>query len=91
VHPANNGIVSGLTGASGNLGGIIYNLVFRFNGTNYPKAYWIIGTISLVLPVSVSWVRAPKVLPILRIKADFSCLEKLVGWANLVKDISEGS
>jgi len=61
VHPANNGIVSGLTGAAGNFGGIIFNLVFRFNGTDYHKAYWIMGVISLVLPLSVSWVRAPKV------------------------------
>jgi NNP family nitrate/nitrite transporter-like MFS transporter len=60
VLPSNNGIVSGLTGASGNFGGIIFNLVFRFNGTNYHKGYWIIGTISLVLPIVVSWIRVPK-------------------------------
>jgi len=60
VLPANNGIVSGLTGASGNFGGIIFNLIFRFNGTNYHKGYWIIGVISLVLPIFVSWIRVPK-------------------------------
>ena len=46
VHPANNGIMAGLTGACGNLGGIIFALVFRFNGGNYHKSYWIIGIIS---------------------------------------------
>lgn len=61
IHPANNGIVSGLTGASGNLGGIVFNLVFRFNGVNYHKSYWIIGIISLALGFGVSWIRVPKV------------------------------
>ena len=28
VHPSNNGIVSGLTGASGNHGGIVFALIF---------------------------------------------------------------
>lgn len=63
VLPANNGIVSGLTGAFGNFGGIIFNLVFRFNGTDYHKAYWIIGIISLGLALCVSWIRVPKVWP----------------------------
>jgi MFS transporter, NNP family, nitrate/nitrite transporter len=63
VLPANNGIVSGLTGASGNFGGIIFNLVFRFNGTYYHKAYWIIGIISLALAMRVGWIRVPKVRP----------------------------
>lgn len=61
VHPANNGIISGLTGASGNLGGIIFALIFRFNGSNYHKSYWIIGLISIALSVLVSWIRVPKV------------------------------
>jgi len=60
VHPANNGIVSGLTGASGNLGGVVFALVFRFNGTNYHKSYWIIGVISMALALCVSWIRVPK-------------------------------
>lgn len=67
VHPANNGIVSGLTGASGNVGGIIFNLVFRFLGTDYHKAYWIIGIISVCLTLSVSWIPVPKVFFFLNI------------------------
>jgi NNP family nitrate/nitrite transporter-like MFS transporter len=61
IHPSSNGIVSGLTGAAGNLGGIIFNLIFRFNGVDYHKAYWIIGIISLGLSLSVSWIPVPKV------------------------------
>ena len=61
IHPERNGIVSGLTGASGNLGGIAFNLVFRFQGTKNHKSYWIIGAICLILTLSVSWIRVPKV------------------------------
>jgi nitrate/nitrite transporter NarK len=87
VLPANNGIVSGLTGASGNFGGIIFNLVFRFNGTDYHKAYWIIGIISLALALSVSWIRVPKVHPVYEASLTCSSLERLVGSENLAKDI----
>ena len=62
IHPSRNGIVSGLVGASGNFGGVIFALIFRFNGTNYHKSYWIIGLISLSLSLSVVWIRIPKVL-----------------------------
>ena len=61
IYPARNGIVSGLTGAAGNLGGIVFSLVFRFDGMSYHKAYRIIGIIGVVLPLSVSWIRVPKV------------------------------
>lgn len=47
VHPKFNGIVSGVDGASGNIGGILFNLVFRFLGTDYHKALWIIGIFCL--------------------------------------------
>jgi nitrate/nitrite transporter NarK len=90
VHPANNGIVSGLTGAAGNLGGIVFNLVFRFNGTNYHKAYWIMGVISLILPLSVSWIRAPKVYTSLGQRANGSYQERLVGGASLDLDTYRG-
>lgn len=47
VHPQANGVVSGFTGAFGNLGGIIYAIVFRYNGTNYAKSFIIIGAMSI--------------------------------------------
>ena len=40
VHPQANGVVSGFTGAFGNLGGIVYAIVFRYNGTDYSKSFW---------------------------------------------------
>jgi len=88
VHPNRNGIVSGLTGAFGNLGGIVFNLVFRFEGTNYHKAYWIIGVISLLLPLCVCWIPVPKVRFKYLICANhISFLANKAGWANLVHTI----
>jgi len=57
VHPFANGIVSGFTGACGNLGGIIFAIIFRYNGTDYPKVFWIIGAITIALNLAVSWIK----------------------------------
>lgn len=47
INPTHTGIVSGSTGAFGNLGGVLFSLVFRFttSGTEtlYLKGFWIIG------------------------------------------------
>ena len=59
VHPRANGVLSGLTGAGGNLGGVLFAVVFRFmgDGTNYAKGFWVIGIINLVVAVGVSWIK----------------------------------
>ncbi|KAI9708435.1 MAG: hypothetical protein M1820_003895 [Bogoriella megaspora] len=57
VHPYANGVVSGFTGASGNLGGIIFAIIFRYNGKDYGKSFWIIGLISMCINLAVSWIR----------------------------------
>jgi NNP family nitrate/nitrite transporter-like MFS transporter len=61
VHPHANGIISGITGAAGNLGGIVYAIVFRYQTdgttTNYAKALYIIGAIMIGMNISVSWIR----------------------------------
>lgn len=51
VHPEINGWVSGLVGAFGNLGGIAFSLVYRFNALDYEKLFWIMGIIVLALQV----------------------------------------
>ncbi|KAK3214009.1 hypothetical protein GRF29_28g1787169 [Pseudopithomyces chartarum] len=56
VHPHANGIVSGLVGASGNLGGIIFAIIFRYNGTHYARVFWIMGCIIIGLNVAFLWV-----------------------------------
>ncbi|KAK7745460.1 hypothetical protein SLS53_002958 [Cytospora paraplurivora] len=59
VHPHANGVVSGYTGGLGNLGGVIFAIIFRFvgSGTDYAKAFWVIGIIHVGINVLFCWVR----------------------------------
>jgi NNP family nitrate/nitrite transporter-like MFS transporter len=50
------GIVSGIVGAFGNLGGIVFAIVFRYNGTDYHRSIWIIGAVSMAVNVLVAWI-----------------------------------
>lgn len=56
VHPYANGIVSGLVGGFGNLGGIVFAIIFRYNGSEFGRSLWIIGVISVVAHLAVSWI-----------------------------------
>ncbi|TPX18470.1 uncharacterized protein E0L32_011655 [Thyridium curvatum] len=58
VHPFANGIVSGLTGAGGNLGGVVFAVIFRFmdGGSNYAKALWVMGVMHIGLNLAVCWI-----------------------------------
>lgn len=58
VHPHANGILSGLTGGIGNLGGVIFAIIFRFvgGGADYGKAFWVIGCIHVGINVLTSWI-----------------------------------
>jgi nitrate/nitrite transporter NarK len=53
----NGGIVSGTVGAAGNLGGIIFNIVFRYNGVHYNLSIWIVGVICMVTNLAVCLIR----------------------------------
>ncbi|CAG7946979.1 unnamed protein product [Penicillium nalgiovense] len=57
VHPSANGIVSGIVGGFGNLGGIVFAIIFRYNGSSYERSMWIIGVICLAANMAVSWIR----------------------------------
>jgi NNP family nitrate/nitrite transporter-like MFS transporter len=57
VHPYANGVVSGFTGAAGNFGGIIFAIIFRYNGKDYGKVFWIIGVITIAINLAVSWIK----------------------------------
>jgi NNP family nitrate/nitrite transporter-like MFS transporter len=57
VHPFANGILSGLTGAAGNLGGVVFAIIFRYNGTDYARAIWICGILHIALNVAVIWIK----------------------------------
>ncbi|KAF9701486.1 hypothetical protein EKO04_000666 [Ascochyta lentis] len=57
VHPHANGVVSGFTGAMGNLGGIVFAIVFRYNGKDYGRVFYIIGAVVIGVNVAVGWIR----------------------------------
>lgn len=45
-----------MVGAFGNLGGVIFSIVFRYNGKNYGRSIWIVGVISTAVNLAVSWI-----------------------------------
>ena len=51
------GLITGVTGAAGDLGGIVYLLVVRFQGTNYAKVFWVVGIVNIGLSLLVVWIR----------------------------------
>ena len=57
VHPYANGIVSGLTGAAGNFGGVVFAIIFRYCGKDYAKPFWIMGIVTIVVNLGVSWIK----------------------------------
>ena len=57
VHPYANGVVSGFTGACGNLGGIVSAIIFRYNAPNYGRSLWIIGVMAMAINIAVCWIK----------------------------------
>ncbi|KAJ7654749.1 nitrate/nitrite porter [Mycena rosella] len=55
----NNGVMSGIVGGFGNLGGIFFALIFRFQTTT-GKAFWIIGVISIAINLLLIPIPVPK-------------------------------
>ena len=51
------GLVTGVAGAAGNLGGIVYLLISRYEGIDYAKVFWMVGIINIGLTLSVAWIR----------------------------------
>ena len=47
IDPVNNGKVMGIVGAGGNLGGLVFNLMFRGFGNRFEEAFICLGGISL--------------------------------------------
>ncbi|KAL6705428.1 hypothetical protein ACN47E_006693 [Coniothyrium glycines] len=57
IHPHANGILSGIVGATGNFGGIIFAIIFRYHKTNYAQVFWIMGIMVIALNLMFAWVR----------------------------------
>ena len=46
-----------MVGGFGNLGGLIFAIIFRYNGSNYGQSMWILGVVSLAANFAVCWIR----------------------------------
>lgn len=57
ISPHANGIVSGVTGAAGNLGGICFAIIFRYLPGKQGKVIWIIGVMTLGINLALSFAR----------------------------------
>lgn len=57
IHPYANGIISGVTGATGNLGGIVFAIIFRYQVGLFGKTFWIIGVMTIAINLAVSWIK----------------------------------
>ncbi len=51
------GLITGVAGAAGDLGGIIYLLIARYNGTQYAKVFWTVGLVNIGASLLVAWIR----------------------------------
>ena len=51
------GLITGFVGAAGNLGGIVYLLIARYNGKDYAKVIWIVGVVNVAASLLVAWIR----------------------------------
>ncbi len=52
------GLITGVTGAAGNLGGIVFLLIGRYtnDSADHPKMLWIIGAITIAGNLLVAWI-----------------------------------
>ncbi|KAM0788184.1 hypothetical protein ACM66B_001343 [Microbotryomycetes sp. NB124-2] len=57
VNPQMNGVMSGTVGATGNFGGIIFSVIFRFTGPGYAKGIWIIGVFSCAIGMLICLIK----------------------------------
>jgi NNP family nitrate/nitrite transporter-like MFS transporter len=53
------GVMSGIVGGFGNLGGLIFALIFKFQ-TATGKAFWIIGAMSIAINLLLFVIPVPR-------------------------------
>lgn len=54
---ATHGLITGVTGAAGDLGGIVYLLIARYNGTYYVKVFRIVGIAIIAASLMVASIQ----------------------------------
>ncbi|KAH7886819.1 major facilitator superfamily domain-containing protein [Phlebopus sp. FC_14] len=60
-NPYSNGFMSGIVGAMGNLGGIVFALVWRFQPVPAGKAFWISGVLAMGINALLAVIGVPRV------------------------------
>ncbi|OCH89835.1 nitrate transporter [Obba rivulosa] len=58
-NPNSNGFMTGIVGAMGNMGGVFYAIIFRFQPKPFGKAFWISGILTIVVNVVLMPMRVP--------------------------------
>ncbi|KAG0698595.1 major facilitator superfamily domain-containing protein [Suillus ampliporus] len=58
-NPNSNGFMSGIVGAMGNLGGVLFAIIFRFEPSPAGKAFWICGIIAIGVNLLLCVIRVP--------------------------------
>ncbi|KAK7449734.1 hypothetical protein VKT23_013209 [Stygiomarasmius scandens] len=58
-NPNSNGSMSGLVGAFGNVGGVIFALIFRFQAHSTGKPFWISGIFAMGVNLLLTWISVP--------------------------------
>jgi NNP family nitrate/nitrite transporter-like MFS transporter len=59
-NPYSNGVMSGIVGSMGNVGGVIFAMVFRFQSSPLGKPFWICGIICMIINASLVVIPVPK-------------------------------
>ncbi|EGN92385.1 hypothetical protein SERLA73DRAFT_191257 [Serpula lacrymans var. lacrymans S7.3] len=58
-NPHSNGFMSGIVGATGNLGGVLFAMIFRLQPSPSGKAFWISGILTIVINLLLVPIRVP--------------------------------
>jgi len=59
-NPYSNGAMSGVVAAMGNVGGVIFAMIFRFQPFPLGKAWWISGIICIVINAALVGISVPE-------------------------------
>jgi len=59
-NPNSNGFMTGIVGAMGNLGGIFFAIIFRFEPSPAGKAFWISGVIAVGVNLLLCIISVPQ-------------------------------
>jgi NNP family nitrate/nitrite transporter-like MFS transporter len=59
-NPYSNGMMSAIVGSSGNLGGIIFAMIFRFQSSTLGKPFWVCGILCMAINAALVVFPVPK-------------------------------